>query len=146
MRCEVNTKTASSCQELARNGIKMAQGLDQFCKPLRVGKSTSRSEYFTDEVGLIFRRRMNGEHQLVVPDSLADKVIVLIHDAETVGHPGRNRILDILCIRFYWPGMRRMVQAYVQKCHVCQQLKPRHEFETRLGDTIVEAYSQDNNE
>ena len=54
----------------------------------------------------------------------------------TVDHPDRSRTLDILCNRFYWPGMRRHVEEYVKNCHACQRLKPRHEFKAPLGDIM----------
>jgi hypothetical protein len=60
----------------------------------------------------------------------------MIHEPPTVSHPGRTRTLDILCLRFYWPGMRRQVDEYVKKCHSCQRLKPRHEFKAPLGDVM----------
>jgi transposase InsO family protein len=56
------------------------------------------------------------------------------HEPVTVAHPGRNRTLDILCLIFYWPGMRGDVEKYVGNCHDCQRLKPRHEFKAPLGD------------
>ena len=121
-------------QDLTRDEVKQAQRQDKFCKSLEVGRAKGRSEYFLDDDGLIYRRRRNNEHQLVVPASLVDKVIGLNHDPVTVGHPGRNRTLDILCLRFYWPGMRRKVEAYVQRCHTCQQTKPRHEFKAPMGE------------
>ena len=57
-------------------------------------------------------------------------------DPVTVAHPGRSRTLNILCLRFYWPGMRRHVEEYVKNCHACQPLKPRHEFKAPLGDVM----------
>ena len=108
--------------------------MTKFCQSLKVGKAESRSEYFTDEDGVIYRRRKNSEHQLVVPAGLVDRVISLNHDPVTFGHPGRNRTLEILCLRFHWPGMRKDVEVYVQRCHTCQQTKPWHEFKAPMGD------------
>ena len=121
-------------QDLTRDEVKHAQERDKFCQSLETGKAESRSEYFIDEDGVIYRRRKYGGHQLMVPASLVDRVIGLNHDPITAGHPGRNRTLGILCLRFYWPGMRRDVEAYVQRCHTCQQTKPRHEFRAPMGD------------
>jgi hypothetical protein len=115
-------------QDLPREVVKTVQAGDKFCQSLKPGPATSKSEYFTDEEGLIYRRRKNGEHQLVVPVNLANRVIKMNHDPVTVANPGRSRTLDILCLRFYWPGMRRHVDEYVKICHACQRLKPRHEF------------------
>ena len=106
-------QTVSRDMGIPRDVVKEAQGNDKFCQSLKPGTASSRSEYFT-EGGLIFRRRKNGEHQLVVPLSLTHKVIQMNHDPVTVAHPGRSRTLDILCLRFYWPGMRQHVEEYVR--------------------------------
>ena len=83
--------------EIPRDVVKEAQGNDKFCQALKPGSASSKSEYFTDEEGLVFSRRKNGEHQLVVPLILTHKVIQMNHDPVTVAHPGRSRTLDILC-------------------------------------------------
>jgi hypothetical protein len=67
-----------------------------------------KSEYFYDE-GVIYRR-MNGEHQLLVPKTLAKEVIALNYDSIYAAHPGRKRTLEILCIHYYWPRMRQDVE------------------------------------
>ena len=92
--------------ELTRDEVNSAQQEGRFCKSLRLGAPHSRSEYFMDEDESIYRRGKNGEHQMVVPGSLMENLISLNHDPETVGHQGRNSTLEILCLRFYWPGMR----------------------------------------
>jgi len=94
-------KTVQSCQELPRDEVKKAQARDKFCQKLDVGGVKSSSEYFADEDGIIHRRLKTAEHQLVVPASLVERVISINHDPATVGHPGRNRTLGILCLRFY---------------------------------------------
>ena len=114
----------------------MAQAENKFCQSLKPGPASGKTEYFRDEGGLIFRRRKNGEHQLVVPVSLARRIVAANHSPVTVAHPGRNRTLDILCLRFYWPGMRAHVEDYVRNCHECQRLKPRHEFKAPLGEVM----------
>jgi hypothetical protein len=52
----------------------------------------------------------------------------LNHSPIFSSHQGRNRTLDLLCIRFYLPGMRKDVQTYVQNCDECQRSEPRHEY------------------
>jgi len=122
--------------ELPADVVQTAQEGDKFCQSLKLGPLSSKSEYFIDREVLIFRRRKNGEHQFVVPLSLTQKVIKMNHDPMTVDNPRMGRTLDILCFRFYWPGMRRHVEEYVKNCHACQRLKPRHEFKAPLGDVM----------
>jgi hypothetical protein len=132
-------QTVSSQQALSREEVKVEQSKDKFCTTLKVGKEKGKTEYFADEEGLIYRRRKNGEHQLIVPASMIQEVIKLNHDPVFSAHPGRNRTLDLLCVRFYWPGMRRDVEEYVKNCVECQHTKPRHEFRAPMGDMIKPA-------
>jgi hypothetical protein len=94
-------------QTLPKAVVKAERGADKFCNSLEVGKFKGKSEYFYYEERVIYRRRMNGEHQLVVPKKLVKEVIALNHDSIYAAHPGRKRTLEILCIRYYWPGMRQ---------------------------------------
>jgi hypothetical protein len=103
-------------QTLTRGDFKAGQGTDKFCLSLEVGRPEGGTEYFIDQDGIFFRRRKNGEHQLV-PSKLVRKVISLNHNPIFVAHPGQARTLNILCLRYYWPKMRRDVQAYIQNCH-----------------------------
>ena len=98
--------------EISRDEVKKAQAEDKFCQSLKPGPASGKAEYFTDEGGLIFRRRKKGEPQLVVPLGLARRIVAANHSPVTVAHRGRGRTLDILCLRFYWSGMR----AHVENC------------------------------
>ena len=73
---------------------------------------------------------------MVVPVNLARRIVAANHSHVTVAHPGRGRTLDILCLRFYWAGMRNHVEDYVRNCQECQRLKPRHEFKAPLGEVM----------
>ena len=108
-------------------------------QPPKVGKPQGRSEYFYDE-GVIYRRRKNEEHQLVVPRKLVKDVIALNHDAIFAAHPGRKRTLEILCIRYYWPGMRQDVENYVRECDDCHRRKQGREYTAPLGDVRQPTY------
>jgi hypothetical protein len=125
---------------LTRGDVKAGQGTDKFCLSLEVGRPEGKTEYFIDQDGIIFRRRKNGEHQLVVPETLVRKVISLNHNPIFVAHPGQARTLNILCLRYYWRKMRRDVQAYIQNGHECQQTKPRHEFRAPMGEVLEPSY------
>ena len=57
--------------EISCDVVKEAQAQDKFFQSLKPGPASGKTEYFRDEEGLIFRRRKNGEHQMVVPTSLA---------------------------------------------------------------------------
>jgi len=46
------------------------------------------------------------------------------HDNPLSGHLGRDKTIEHLSRRFYWPGMAEEVAAYVRTCLTCQLCKP----------------------
>jgi len=65
-----------------------------------------------DEKGLI---------QLVVPESLREKVVSLAHDTLLSGHRGSTKTLNRMLQEFYWPGINNFVLRYVSSCDLCQR-------------------------
>ncbi|GJR88693.1 ty3-gypsy retrotransposon protein [Tanacetum coccineum] len=45
------------------------------------------------------------------------------HDTPSVGHGGMKKMLVGLSALFYWRGMRKSMEDYINKCTVCQQTK-----------------------
>jgi RNase H-like domain found in reverse transcriptase/Reverse transcriptase (RNA-dependent DNA polymerase)/Integrase zinc binding domain/Integrase core domain/Chromo (CHRromatin Organisation MOdifier) domain len=73
--------------------------------------------------------RLYYDERLFVPkhDPLRLELIRRHHDIPTAGHPGRAKTLELLCRRYYWPGVRRAVDQYIRNCHTCQRIRtPRH--------------------
>lgn len=60
---------------------------------------------------------------LVVPEHERESVLKEYHDAPTAGHLGVERTLDRVKAKYYWPGMRQSVSAYLKKCVECQRYK-----------------------
>jgi aminoglycoside phosphotransferase family enzyme len=65
-----HVQTVTTKQTLSKNFVRVEQETDKFCNTIEVGELKGKSEYFYDKEGVIYRRRKNGEHQLVVPTSL----------------------------------------------------------------------------
>ena len=59
--------------------------------------------------------------QVVLPASCREEVMFILHD--DMGHVGRDRTLDLVRSRFYWPGMTKDVEAKVTSCMRCLQRK-----------------------
>ena len=68
-------QTVSRDMDMPCEVVKEAQGNEKFSHSLKAGSASSKSEFFKNEEGLVFRRRKDREHQLVVPLSLTHKVI-----------------------------------------------------------------------
>ena len=74
--------------------------------------------------GLLYRERQaNGTRlrQLVLPMKCRDQVLISLHD--DMAHLGRERTLDLVRKRFFWPGMATYVAEYIAHCDRCLRRK-----------------------
>lgn len=77
------------------------------------------------------------QFRLVIPKSKIIDLLSLAHDHPTSAHLGRRKTLFRLSTRFYWPHMRRDVEAYVRACTLCQQYKASNQKPGGLMSPIV---------
>ena len=49
------------------------------------------------------------------------------HDSVDMGHPGQQRIMELLKWNYWWPSLKEDVKKYVQGCFKCQQNKVQHQ-------------------
>jgi len=54
---------------------------------------------------------------------LRRKILIEAHDSLTAGHPGYVKTYESVKKSFFWPGMKRDILQYIQKCLVCQKVK-----------------------
>ncbi|KAH0603285.1 uncharacterized protein H6S33_007607 [Morchella sextelata] len=57
-------------------------------------------------------------------DPLKLRILKLYHDAVSAGHPGREKIFELISRDYYWPLMWNYIARYVRNCHSCQRSKP----------------------
>lgn len=69
------------------------------------------------------------DDRLYIPSDRALKTHILheCHDTPTSGHLGRDKTIDQVKRRFYWPNMDQEIAAYVTTCDACQRNKPSHQ-------------------
>uniref|UniRef100_A0AAY4CER3 Gypsy retrotransposon integrase-like protein 1 n=3 Tax=Denticeps clupeoides TaxID=299321 RepID=A0AAY4CER3_9TELE len=60
---------------------------------------------------------------MYVPNTCRPDVLHWGHSSVLSGHPGRQRTLSFIRRAFWWPSVRRDVQAYVDACDVCARAK-----------------------
>ena len=51
------------------------------------------------------------------------KIVRAYHDVPAYGHPGINRMKDLVAKYYWWPQLAKDVQEYVRGCAQCQQNK-----------------------
>jgi hypothetical protein len=106
---------------LDREIVRIEQERDQFSKELHPGCFNSRNDFSYDAAGLIYRRRTNGKHQLLVPRTLVNEVIKQNHVPIYTGHPGVKRTYELVALSFWWPAMRRTTEEFISECGACQR-------------------------
>lgn len=80
--------------------------------------------WFEVKDGRLYFISKTDEPRLYVPASdLRSLLLHEAHDCPISGHLGRDKTLERLARRFYWPQMDRTVQEYVRTCDACQRHK-----------------------
>ena len=87
-------------------------------------KLLKQKDHLRVREGVLFRKtKIQGRTfmQAVLPPKLRATALRGAHDQ--LGHLGRDKTLDILQERVWWPGMRRDVVAYISGCDRCLRFK-----------------------
>ena len=65
------------------------------------------------------------EGQIYIPNNrnLKEWILQENHDPVDVGHPGQQRILELVKRNYWWPEIKEDVKKYMQGYIKCQQNK-----------------------
>jgi len=78
-----------------------------------------------DPVQVVDGRLVCGTRVYVPNDlSLQTRILQECHDSSLGGHLGKDKTIEQVKRRFYWPGMDAIIQRYVTSCDECQRNKP----------------------
>ena len=58
-----------------------------------------------------------------VPEAIRTEIISWHHDDPLEGHLGINKTKDLIDWKYYWPSVRKDIEAYVKSCDVCLSSK-----------------------
>jgi hypothetical protein len=74
--------------------------------------------------GLVYRKH---DHLklLLVPYAIKKKVSEQYHTHLLIGHMARDRLHDILKLRYYWWGMAGDISEFINNCELCLKIKSR---------------------
>ena len=86
---------------------------------------------------LIRTRIVNGckQQQLVLPSKHLENALLHVHNK--MGHLGRDRTLELLRERFYWPDMQKCVVKHIACCCRCIRRKDVHPPRAPLVNTVT---------
>ena len=77
----------------------------------------------TDPVQVKDGRLVCGD-RVYVPRDLALQTRIMHECHDAAGHLGKDKTLEQVKRRFYWPGMDSIIHKYVTSCDACQRNKP----------------------
>lgn len=109
---------------------------DSFCKriveviesdKLSPAEKAKKAPNYTVQNGQLYRRSMQGDIALVIPENRIAAVLLSCHDAPMAGHLGFKRTYNIAKTHYYWPKMRTQIKKYVASCKKCQLRKAMNE-------------------
>ncbi|KAL8110718.1 hypothetical protein AgCh_026455 [Apium graveolens] len=58
---------------------------------------------------------------------LRNEILWEAHNSKFSIHPGSTKMYQDLKTHFWWPGMKKEIVSWVNKCHVCQTVKAEHQ-------------------
>jgi len=60
-------------------------------------------------------------------EKLRAEVIQLHHDVPAAGHGGHWKMVELVTRNYWWPGVMRDMERYMEGCNLCQRMKNRTE-------------------
>ncbi|MES9879438.1 MAG: reverse transcriptase domain-containing protein, partial [Sedimenticola sp.] len=76
---------------------------------------------------LLYRKWLDGQgntvFQLLIAEPMRQIIFDNLHSSRTAGHFGRDRTLESIRRRFYWPDMSPSIARWVKSCDTCAKAK-----------------------
>ena len=114
IRHAVQTRCIAPCPRLlVQNGQRRRRR--RYLRRYKTAKA-----FFQNESHGLYRRAPYGD-QLVIPESLRERILTLEHQATVSAHPGMNRMYYAMRRRYFWPSMVTDIYNTITKCTTCAQ-------------------------
>ena len=68
-----------------------------------------------------------GKVYMLKDKELQTEIIQLHHDIPVAGHGERWKTMELVTRNYWWPGVTRDIERYVEGCDMCQRMKNRTE-------------------
>jgi hypothetical protein len=106
---ELEDTTKHICQSQNHNNDSMKQWREEHHEHL-----------IEDFNGGLTYRCTDSKEAIIPPDlELRCYLMDLHHNHPTAGHPGRDETIAKMRQHYYWPGMAKWIEEYIQGCTTC---------------------------
>ena len=105
--------------------IRKVQEEDEYVKKAqKFDEEAKKGEFTVSSDGTI---RFKG--RIYVPEAadLREQLLIEAHETPYSVHPGTTKMYQDLKKGYWWPGMKKDVVRFVEKCLTCQQVKAEHQ-------------------
>ena len=85
-------------------------------------RSGAGEDWKVDPKGLL---RFRGKAYVPNESSIRAEIILRHHDADTAGHFGVARTLEVVGRKYHWNGMKKDIKSYIRSCPECQRGKAK---------------------
>ena len=105
--------------------IRKAQEEDEYViKARKFDEEAKKGEFTVTSDGTI---RFKG--RIYVPEAadFREQLLIEAHETPYSVHPGTTKMYQDLKKGYWWPGMKKDVVRFVEKCLTCQQVKAEHQ-------------------
>ncbi|GFS65851.1 transposon Tf2-9 polyprotein [Trichonephila clavipes] len=82
----------------------------------------------------VFVLKKKNLFEIVVPFSLRRKILQNAH--EHFGHPGTQKMINLITPQYYWPHINLDISKFVKHCNVCQLNKRKRQKRFGLLQTV----------
>ncbi|UYV61052.1 hypothetical protein LAZ67_1003246 [Cordylochernes scorpioides] len=65
--------------------------------------------------------RRKGVNRIIIPEALQHSLMNQVHSE--YNHPGISQMTRLISTQYYWKGMAKSIQKFVNSCHTCQIIK-----------------------
>ena len=104
--------------EIAILGRKITTDENDIIKEIRRNNTREKEviQALKKEDGVVY---MKGKVYVPNNKKIRKEILKENHDLVDMGHPGQQRMLELLKRTYWWPGLQEDVRKYVQGCFKC---------------------------
>ena len=119
--------------EIMMMGRKMTADKDDRIKEIKRNNTREKEvvQALKKEDGLTWEEDrvvyMEGKVYVLNNKKLREEILEENHNSVDVGHPGQQRMLELIKRNYWWPGIKEDIKKYIQGCFKYQQNKVQHQ-------------------
>ncbi|UYV66865.1 hypothetical protein LAZ67_4003150 [Cordylochernes scorpioides] len=101
------------------------QGIAGILKQVHPDGKIHSTQYYNTSVAVdvngLHTIRRKGVNRIIIPEALQHSLMNQVHSE--YNHPGISQMTRLISTQYYWKGMVKSIQKFVNSCHTCQIIK-----------------------